>query len=44
MSFTNIGKKYGVSDNSIRKRCKYFDLPFRKKDIKNYSDAEWEIL
>lgn len=44
MSFTNIGKKYGVSDNSIRKRCKYFNLPFRKKDIKNYSDAEWEIL
>ncbi|MCP4320253.1 MAG: hypothetical protein GY787_00020 [Alteromonadales bacterium] len=29
-----IGKQYGVSDNSIRKWCKFYDLPYRKKDIK----------
>ena len=42
--FTTIGAKYKVTDNSIRKWCKSYDLPFRKKDIKLYSDEEWELL
>lgn len=33
-SFTDIGKMYDVSDNAIRKWCKKFGLPYRKKDIK----------
>jgi hypothetical protein len=33
-SFTQIGKDYGVSDNAIRKWCKYYGLPYRKKDLK----------
>lgn len=32
-SFSEVGKMYGVSDNSIRKWCKYYGLPHRKKDI-----------
>lgn len=32
-SFLEIGRKYGVSDNAVRKWCKYYDLPFRKRDI-----------
>lgn len=33
MPFTQIGKMYGVTDNSVRKWCKKYNLPFRKKDI-----------
>ena len=33
MSFQDVGKKYGVSGNAIRKWCKYYDLPYRKSDI-----------
>lgn len=33
-SFVALGSKYGVSDNAIRKWCKFYDLPFKKKDIK----------
>lgn len=30
---TTIGKMYNVSDNSIRKWCKKYNLPYLKKDI-----------
>ena len=32
-TFTQIGKDYGVSDNAIRKWCKSYGLPYKKKDI-----------
>lgn len=32
-SFLEIGNMYGVSDNAIRKWCKQYSLPFRKRDI-----------
>lgn len=32
-SFSAVGKKYGVSDNAIRKWCKAYGLPHRKQDI-----------
>lgn len=32
-NFTAIGRTYGVSDNAVRKWCKYYDLPYRRKDI-----------
>lgn len=35
-SFLQIGKEYGVSDNAVRKWCKSYDLPYRKKDIQEY--------
>lgn len=33
-SFVALGKKFGVSDNAVRKWCKAYDLPYRKQDIK----------
>ena len=36
-SFSAIGRAYGVSDNAVRKWCKYYGLPHRKKDIKAYN-------
>lgn len=41
-SFSSIGKKYSVTDNSIRKWCKTYNLPFRVQDIRKYNDKEWE--
>lgn len=35
MSFLEIGRKYGVTDNTIRKWCKDYDLPSTKRDLKN---------
>lgn len=43
-SFTSIGQQYGVTDNAIRKWCDVFNLPRTKKDIKAYSDKEWEEI
>lgn len=32
-TFVEIGKMHGVSDNAVRKWCKQYGLPYRKKDI-----------
>lgn len=40
-SFLSLGKKYGVSDNAVRRWCDSYSLPRRSKDIKNFSDEEW---
>lgn len=40
--FTKIGEEYGVTDNAIRKWCKAYNLPYRRKDIENYTEEEWE--
>lgn len=42
--FVQIGKKYGVSDNAVRKWCKKYGLPFKASDIKNINNEEWEKL
>ena len=34
-SFLQIGKMYGVSDNAVRRWCKSYDIPFKKKEIKS---------
>lgn len=39
--FTQIGKQYNVSDNTIRKWCDKLNLPRKVSDIKQYSDADW---
>ena len=36
LPFTQIGKIFNVSDNTIRKWCKKYGLPYRKKDMKSY--------
>ena len=43
-SFVSIGKIYGVSDNAIRKWCKYYNLPYKSSDIKNISDENWILI
>lgn len=40
-SFLQIGRIYGVSDNTIRKWCRFYDLPYKKNQIKNFSEEEW---
>lgn len=42
--FTTIGLTYNVSDNTVRKWCVHYNLPFKKKEIKLYSDEEWASL
>ena len=38
--FTTIAKQYGVSDNAIRKWCKYYNLPYKVSEIKKYCQYE----
>jgi hypothetical protein len=40
--FTQIGKEYGVSDNTIRKWCKFYGLPSHSHTINSLSDDEWD--
>lgn len=44
MSFLQIGREYNVSDNAVRKWCKYYLLPSKKTEINKYSDEEWELI
>lgn len=34
-NFTQVARKYGVTDNAIRKWCKIYDIPYKSKDYKN---------
>ena len=43
-TFVDIGKQFGVSDNSIKKWCIAEHLPHKKTDIKKYTDKEWELI
>lgn len=36
-TFVEIGKMYGVTDNTIRKWCKSYELPHTKKELKTYN-------
>ena len=44
MPMVQVGSKYLVSDNAIRKWCKSYNLPSRVCDIKSYSDEEWDKI
>ena len=44
LPFLQIGKKYGVTDNAVRKWCKFYNLPSKKQDIKKYTDDEWSKI
>ena len=43
-NFTAIGNMYGVTDNTIRKWCKTYNLPFQTSVIKKISDDEWNNI
>jgi hypothetical protein len=36
-NFTELSKKYGVSDNAIRKWCDAYNLPRKSQDYKQYN-------
>jgi len=42
--FLQIGQKFGVSDNAVRKWCDRFGLPRKVSDIKKISDEDWEKI
>lgn len=42
--FTQIGKQYNVTDNTIRKWCDAYKLPRKVSEIKQYSDEEWNNI
>lgn len=42
--FTSIGQMFNVSDTAIRKRCKVYNLPTKKTEIKNISNEDWELI
>lgn len=44
MPFTTIGKRFGVSDNAVRKWCDSYNLPRKSTEIKQISDEEWELI
>lgn len=40
-SFVSISKQFGVSDTAIKKWAIVEGLPYKKSEIKTYSDEEW---
>lgn len=44
LPFTKIGIQFGVSDNTIRKWCLSENLPSKAKEIKLYTNEEWEEI
>lgn len=42
--FLQIGKEYGVTDNTIRKWCDSYNLPRKVSEIKKYSNEEWNKI
>lgn len=41
MPFTEIGETYDCTESTIRKWCKTYKLPYRKKIINGLTDDEW---
>lgn len=42
--FLQIAKEQGVTDNTIRKWCKRYNLPFRASEIQKISDEDWKLI
>ena len=40
-TFVAIGKEFGVSDNAVKKWCKKYGLPSKRKEIKSLTEDEW---
>lgn len=43
-SYLELGRTFGVSDKAISKWAKQYNLPFKKSDIKQYTDEEWNNI
>lgn len=39
-NFTALGNKYGVTDNAVRRWCKYYNLPHHSKDYKSQKEQK----
>lgn len=44
MPFTVIASIFGVTDNAVRKWCDKYNLPRHSREIKQYSNEEWENI
>lgn len=44
LPMVQIGNKFGVSDNAIRKWCIKLNLPSKVSDIKKYTPDEWSKI
>lgn len=42
--FTEIAKEFNTWDKTIKRWCKFYNLPDTKKEINSYSDEEWEKI
>ena len=38
--FTRVCKKYGVSDNAVRKWCKKYEIPTKRTDLKDWLQSQ----
>lgn len=43
-SFVDLGKQFKVSDKTISKWCKTYNLPDKKRQINSYTDEEWLLI
>lgn len=43
-SFVSIGKQFNVSDKTVSKWCKYYNLPFKKSEINKITDDDWKDI
>lgn len=44
LPFTQIGEKYHVTDNAVRKWYVRYNLPSKKKNINQYTDEQWMTI
>lgn len=44
LPMVQVGKKYGVSDNAVRKWCEDYGLPSKTAVIRKYSNQSWEEI
>ena len=42
--FEEVGRKFNMTGNGIKKWCKNFGLPVTKKEINNYTEEEWKLV
>lgn len=40
-TFMELGRKYSVTDNTVRKWCDSYSLPRKSTEIKKYTNEEW---
>lgn len=43
-SFESLGTKFNVTGTTIKQWCRIYHLPYKKSDIKRYTDEEWDAI